>query len=89
MNKKKVTIKPASQLRGVEEALDAWVNDKTNTPDYDGHQSSAQSSQENLSRFTIQIPDFLHRRIKKTCAIEGISMKDKLLNVLLREFPES
>ena len=88
MRKKKITIKPASHLRGVEDAIDSWVNDRSNTPDH--HQPNSQSSStEDLSRFTILIPTFLHRRIKKNCAIEGSSMKDKIEEILLREFPES
>lgn len=89
MSKKKVTIKSATQLRAMDEILDAWVNDKTNTPDHNDQQNPSKLAVEELSRFTIQIPNFLHRRIKKSCAIEGVTMRDKLLDLLLREFPES
>jgi hypothetical protein len=89
MNKKKITIKPTFKLRDVDKALDNWVNDTTNTPDHNESKIFNHPLKDNVSRFTIQIPDFLHRRIKKMCAIEGISMKDKLLDILLREFPES
>ncbi|MEI8295812.1 MAG: hypothetical protein WCG04_04740, partial [Alphaproteobacteria bacterium] len=40
-------------------------------------------------RFTIVIPEFLHRRIKKHCAIHGCSMKEKLTEILNKEFPEA
>ena len=42
-----------------------------------------------LYRLSLDIPEYLHRRIKKACATEGVSMKSKLTEVLLKEFPEN
>ena len=41
-----------------------------------------------LYRISLDIPKYLHRRIKKTCVNEGISMKNKITELFLREFPE-
>ena len=65
--KKKITIKPTFKLRDVDKALDNWVNDTTNNTDYNESKTFNHSLKDNVSRFTIQIPDFLHRRIK-SCA---------------------
>lgn len=40
------------------------------------------------SRFTIVIPTDLHKSIKKRCAIEGVSLKKKISQILSDEFYE-
>jgi len=87
MSKKKITIKPASDLRNYEEIVDAWVNDKPIVPQ--NEPLNLQNTVAEESRFTIVIPTFLHRRIKKKCAIEGLSMKEMLIQILTNAFPES
>lgn len=41
-----------------------------------------------LYRISLDIPKYLHRRIKKVCVNEGVSMKNKITELFLREFPE-
>ena len=89
MSKKKITIKSAAHLRGIENALDAWVNNNTNSPETKTASTKSQVSVEEETRFTIVIPTYLHRRIKKKCAVEGLSMKNLLKEILLDAFPES
>ena len=88
MSKKKITIKSAAHLRGLEDALDAWVNDKPISSETK-ISSVIQTPIEEETRFTIVIPTYLHRRIKKKCASEGISMKDILNEILMKSFPET
>jgi ParG len=47
------------------------------------------SATEPMKRFTIDVPDELHRRIKTTCAMRGSKMADVLRALLEREFPKS
>jgi hypothetical protein len=44
---------------------------------------------EAMKRFTIDVPEELHRRIKMQCAMRGSKMADALRELLEREFPKS
>lgn len=44
---------------------------------------------EKMARFTIDVPESLHRRIKAQCASRGIKMADMMRTLLEREFPEA
>ena len=39
-------------------------------------------------RFTIDVPEALHRRIKARCAMRGAKMADVIRGMLEKEFPE-
>lgn len=95
MTKKQITIKSLSKLTAnknsntVEDLVDKWVNKEldpltTNKPS--DPSNSLDLVEE--TRFTISIPKYLHRRIKKYCASSSISMKKKLIEVLEANFPE-
>lgn len=81
MSKKKIFIKPTHELKKIDAAIDAWVNKPEKVTEL--------ATEENLTRITIELPVYLHRRIKKLCAIEGIFIKDKIKEVLLTNFPET
>lgn len=68
--------------------IDAWVDSQPTQNNTPAHQESGEPSV-NESRFTIVIPTYLHRRIKKHCAINGSSMKDTLTEILEKAFPET
>lgn len=51
---------------------DAWVNNQT--------------GKEALKRFTIDIPEGLHTRIKTTCASKGVKMRDEIIALLEKHF---
>ena len=42
-----------------------------------------------MSRFTIDVPESLHRRVKMQCAGRGTKMADMMRELLEREFPEA
>ncbi len=44
---------------------------------------------ETMKRFTIDVPNELHRRIKTQCAMRGAKMADVLREILEREFPKA
>lgn len=44
---------------------------------------------EPMKRFTIDVPESLHKRIKITCAQRGSRMADEIREILAREFPET
>ena len=73
---KKVTMgsKPIQPAR--ESTVDAWVK-----------QGQAESG-EPMRRFTIDVPDTLHRRIKSQCALKGVKMADEIRRILAERFPE-
>jgi predicted DNA binding CopG/RHH family protein len=51
--------------------------------------SAPPSLAEAMKRFTIDVPEELHRRIKMQCAMRGSKMADVLRNLLEKEFPKS
>lgn len=44
---------------------------------------------EPMKRFTIDVTDTLHKRIKSACAMRGVKMADVIRELLEREFPKS
>lgn len=40
-----------------------------------------------MKRFTLDVPERLHREIKATCARKGTKMADVIREILEREFP--
>lgn len=84
--KKKVAINmPAKKQDGA----DAWVNART--PDVSEAAPTGQvvplRAPEAMKRFTIDVTDSLHKRIKTQCATRGVKMADVIRDMLEREFP--
>lgn len=81
-------------------AADQWVSDRVADPvtDREGGSVSplravepveAAAPKERMSRFTIDVPESLHRRVKMQCAGRGVKMADMMRDLLEREFPQS
>lgn len=47
----------------------------------------AEPEAEPMKRFTIDVPQSLHRRVKSVCAQRGLKMADVIREFLEREFP--
>lgn len=47
---------------------------------------SNQSGNEALKRFTIDIPETLHKKIKTMCASKGVKMREEVIAVLEKHF---
>ena len=54
---------------------DKWVQDKS------------QKTDEKMKRFTVDVPEGLHKRVKVQCYMRGKLMADVLREILEREFP--
>lgn len=100
MVRKKIEIKPKKDLSyktislDIEEKLDQWVsgNSPSSAPPAPSPQHSTSSPtirDESTYRFTVVIPTYLHRRIKKNCAINGVKMGGAITEVLEKAFPEN
>jgi hypothetical protein len=67
-------------------SADAWVGQGIEphlaTPSPIEARSAAKTK-----RFTIDVPQELHARVKVTCAQRGTNMADELRRILEREFP--
>ena len=95
---KSVSFKvPASKLAP---AADAWIANRGAEPpttDREGgtvtalhpQETPAAAPKERMSRFTIDVPESLHRRVKMQCAGRGQKMADMMRDLLEREFPEA
>ena len=74
MSGKKVTFgaRPQPKEKPAADA-DSWVENR-NQPE------------ENM-RMTFDVPKSLHRRVKAGCALQGVTIREKVLELLEREFP--
>ena len=74
---KKVTItaKPTRPAGETEKAAEQWVA------------SGKTESAEGMKRFTIDVPESLHRRIKMQCAASGLKMANEIRALLDKHFP--
>jgi hypothetical protein len=88
MTRKKVNIKPRSELKGVEEKIDEWVLTSNNHESHSLNVNNIKSTEklEDIFRFTFHMPSSLHKKIKRYCVDNDISMKDKIIEILEREF---
>jgi hypothetical protein len=71
---KKVTFGARPQPKEQPADAEAWVERRT-------------GPEENM-RMTFDVPKSLHRRVKAGCALQGVTIRDKVLELLMREFPE-
>lgn len=95
---KSVSFKvPTSKLAT---GADAWIANRGAEPatDREGgtvtalkpvEAAPAEAPKEKMSRFTIDVPESLHRRVKMQCAARGQKMADVMRGLLEREFPAS
>lgn len=88
MTRKKISIKPKGDLRRIEQSIDNWVlKDSENTVlDRPPAPEVVPEKSRDEFRFTFFIPTYLHKKIKKFCVDNEISMKDKIVDILEREF---
>jgi predicted HicB family RNase H-like nuclease len=59
-----------------QDAIDAWVNDEK------------LPVSEPMKRFTFEVPQSLHKRIKIKCAAQGRQMAEAVRELLEKHFPE-
>ena len=79
MNAKTVDFKQPGDRKAEEQAAaDQWVADR------DGSAGEG----EPMKRFTIDVPQSLHARIKSQCALRGQKMADVIRALLKEHFPE-
>lgn len=85
---KKIHFKKTEEIRqksvdnAADNAIDAWVRNEEK-PKY--QQISSHKIEENVQRLSINLPEELHRKLKNMCALEGISIKEKVMALLERE----
>lgn len=84
MSKKKIIFKPTTEVRQDINKIDEWVGNDSITA-----KSKMLPTKIETFRFTIDLPKPLHKRMKRVCTEEEISMKNKITNILLKEFPEN
>ena len=66
---------------------DAWVS---GTPaEAEEHAKVKTAPIEKMKRFTFDVPETLHRRIKTRCAEKGVDMADEMRHLLEEHFPQS
>lgn len=60
-----------------------WVAEREAAP------MAVPSPSESMKRFTIDVAEDLHKRIKAQCAMRGVKMADVMRELLEREFPKA
>lgn len=66
---------------------DSWVTSPRPSDGSEASQATDGKPIEPMKRFTIDVPESLHRRIKTACAQRGTRMADEIRDILNREFP--
>ena len=61
---------------------------KPNPTQADQFVAKGEGTVEPMKRFTIDVPESLHRRVKTQCAMRGVKMADVIRGMLDKEFPE-
>lgn len=78
---KKVTFSPKPAAATPPNA-DAWVSGTAEPA------RAKTEPAEKTKRFTFDVPETLHRRVKAGCAEKGVDMADEMRRLLLEHFPE-
>ncbi len=74
MSAKKVAFGSRPQARPEPAATpDQWVDQRT--------------ADEPSKRMTFDVPESLHRRVTRGCALRGMTIREVILDLLAREFP--
>jgi hypothetical protein len=81
---KKILFKKTEDIRkkSAEEAIDEWVRNDDSNPSKEDPKGKSETK---IQRLSIDIPENLHRKLKNFCVLEGISIKEKLINLIIKE----
>lgn len=73
----------------VADPAEAWVKarETPDAPEGGATVTSLVQPAEPMKRFTIDVSEGLHKRIKAQCAMRGVKMADIIREMLEREFP--
>jgi predicted DNA binding CopG/RHH family protein len=89
---KTVAFKSPARAATVPAAADDWVakrNAERSIGREEGSAPLAPIASELMKRFTIDVSEPLHKRIKAQCAMRGVKMADVIRDLLEREFPKA
>jgi hypothetical protein len=75
MSTKKVSIGAKPTNKPAPAAADAWVESRSNDDE-----------PEAMKRLTIDVPESLHRAIKRQCADRGTKMADEVRELLIQKY---
>jgi hypothetical protein len=78
-SKKPTTTPTAAEVDA--SALDEFVGVQTPA------KAKEPTPSEKMKRFTFDVPESLHRRIKSQCAAKGVDMADEMRRLLEERFP--
>lgn len=86
MTRKTVAFKPRSQPAA--DPADSWVaaSREEQAAKAVTKLHADQATDEPMKRFTIDVTESLHKRIKSQCAIRGVKMADVIRDLLEKEF---
>jgi len=84
---KKVTFTPKPTPTVPLEA-DAWVSEGS-IPEPAGEKGRDEPALQKTKRFTFDVSEALHRRVKARCAEKGVDIADEMRRLLERHFPAS
>ncbi len=84
---KKITFTPKPNAM-IPAGADAWVSGG-NVPEPVGEKSKETSAAVKTKRFTFDVSEALHRRVKARCAEKGVDIADEMRRLLEKHFPAS
>lgn len=84
---KKITFTPKPKAFVPHEA-DVWVS-RGSVPELESETSKEEPAILKTKRFTFDVSEALHRRVKSRCAEKGVDIADEMRRLLEHHFPPS
>jgi ParG len=87
MSGKTVAFKTPARVSPIAASADAWVDKRP--AQEPSREESPKPAPDIMKRFTIDVSEPLHKRIKAQCAMRGMKMADVIRDMLEREFTKA
>ncbi len=91
MSRQAAKTVPFKQPNKVPDPADRWVSSRPSpdvVEDTTATTPEPVEPAEPIKRFTIDVSESLHKRIKSQCAMRGVKMADVIRQMLEKEFPK-
>lgn len=76
---KKVDFPMNPKNKGLAKTKDEWVGAESETKE-------KEKPKEPIKRLTVDVPESLHRTVKMECVAQGVSVSDKLREIIISHF---
>lgn len=86
MTKKTIHISEKPTSKDTTKFIDEWVNQGSTSDTFTTHNPNTTKNTTPIKKFTLILPEKLHKKIKIFCVNHNIKINDKLVEIIMREF---